>query len=220
MVIQVEGYSDAELKAINDGAYRAYVVGRGYLELSDCQQEAWLWILEHEDKVNDMRDDEGAMSKSDLSNLGNHCYKAALAHVRYVMQTNNKTRPQDFATFTVNRVQDLLPEVFGGHSFTTGQQVNEEVKSSIAPNEGGTWLVTIIDVERAFKQLTQEQKQLLFELHSHPDATYKDAGEQFGLTDAQVRRREVKAIEAMIDYLGGPKVEWEYQRGRRSNRDM
>ncbi len=211
MVTDVPGYSDAEHKAIANGAYRAYQVGRGYLELSDCQQEAWLWVVENEDKVEELRD----RGKSGLSSLEQHSYKAALAHVRYVQQANNKTRPQDYATYDISRIQDMLPAVFLGESVNTGQMVNEEIKSTIAPNEGGNWLIGLVDVERAFKALTQEQKQLLFSIHSDPEATYKTVGSEFELTEAQVRRREVKAIEAMIDYLGGPKVEREYQRDRR-----
>jgi hypothetical protein len=216
VVTDVPGFSDAEHKAIANGAYRAYQVGRGYLELSDCQQEAWLWVVENEEKVDELRE----RGKSGISSLEQHAYKAALAHVRYVQQANNKTRPQDYATYDVNRIQDMLPAVFLGESFNTGQMVNEEIKSTIAPNEGGNWLVSIVDVERAFKQLTQEQKQLLFAIHSDAEATYKTVGDEFELTEAQVRRREVKAIEAMIDYLGGPKVEREYQRERRRDRDM
>ena len=216
----VEGYTDQELKAINDGAYRAYQVGRGHLELSDCQQEAWLWVIENEEKVQSERDDDGNPTASSISSLGSHAYRAALAHVRYVMQTNSKTRPQDYATYDVNRVQDLLPEVFKGHSFTTGPQVNDEIKSTTAPNEGGTWLVTLIDVQNAFKKLTPDQKRMLFALHSDPDATYRSVGEEFEITEAQLRRREVKALEAIVDYLGGPRVGVEHSRDRKGYRDM
>lgn len=216
----VEGYTDQELKAINDGAYRAYQVGRGYLELSDCQQEAWLWVIENEERVAAERDDEGSPTASSISSLGSHAYRAALAHVRYVMQSRGKTRPQDYATYDTSRVQDLLPELFNGHGFTAGPQVNEDIKSTTAPNEGGTWLVTLIDVQNAFKKLTQDQRQLLFALHSDPEATYRSVGEEFDITEAQVRRRETKALEAIVDCLGGPRVGKEYQRDRKGYRDM
>lgn len=195
-------FSTLQLKAINDGAIRAYNVGRGLLELCDCQQEAWLWVYENLRLVNDWAERDKRHDK-----LKSACYHAGLGRVRETMRQNGQSERQDFAVYAVTAVQDLLPALFEDVTFQTGHEMNEEIRHKTPPDEGGTGLAMVVDVKRAFITLPQEQKKILFLLYATPDARYSDVAKEMDMSEATVRRREQRALEGIVDALGGPRVE-------------
>lgn len=195
-------FTNGQLKAINDGAVRAYNVGRGLLELSDTQQEAWLWVYENYDLVAQWAEKDKRNDK-----LRTATYHAGLALVRSVMRDHSGSHKQDFVTYTAARVQDLMPALFLGVTFNTGDEIQEEVRHKTAPNEGGNGLVSLVDVKRGFLALPQEQKQILFHLYSNGNASYDSVAKIMGISSMTVRRREQRALEAIVDHLGGPRVE-------------
>lgn len=195
-------FTNAQLKAINDGANRAYAVGRGVVEFNDCKQEAWLWVYENIDTVRRWEDTDRRHDK-----LKTACYQAGLAMIRAQMRHTTGAQKQDFVTYSTGYIQDLLPVLFTGSSFNTGDEVNVEVKTTTAPNEGGNGLVSLIDVQRGFAKLTQEQKRLLFLLYHRGDTSYDDVAKELQVSAMTVRRREQRALEAIVDNLGGPRAE-------------
>lgn len=195
-------FSNAQLKAINDGAQRAYTVGRGVVEFGDCKQEAWLWVYENLETVR-----KWAESDKRNDRLRTACYHAGLIHIRAQMRSTTGATRQDFVVYSTGYVQDLLPVLFTGTSFNTGDEVNVEVKTTTAPNEGGNGLVSLADVKRGFKHLTQDQKRLLFLLYHRGDTSYDEVAKELGCSSMTVRRREQRALEAIVDNLGGPRAE-------------
>jgi DNA-directed RNA polymerase specialized sigma24 family protein len=200
--MQTSDFSTLQLKAINDGAIRAYNVGKGLLELADCQQEAWLWVCENMKLVKDWAEKDKRNDK-----LKSACYHAGLHQVRDIMRQNGQSERQDFATYAVTAVQDLLPTIFETVTFQTGPEVNDEIRHKTPPDEGGTGLAMVVDVKRGFISLPQEQKKILFLLYSKPDARYSDVAKEMDMSEATVRRREQRALEGIVDALGGPRVE-------------
>lgn len=207
--MEVTEFTNAQLKAINDGAQRAYAVGRGVVEFSDCKQEAWLWVYENLETVRKWEDTDRRHDK-----LRTACYHAGLAFVRAQMRATTGATRQDFVTYSTAYVQDLLPVLFTGSSFQTGDEVNVEVKTRTAPNEGGNGLASLVDIKRGFDKLTQDQKRLLFLLYHRGDTSYDEVAKQLDVSSMTVRRREQRALEAIVDNLGGPRVE-----ARRRERD-
>ena len=200
--MNMEDFSHGELKAINDAAVRAYTVGRGVVDLADCQQEAWLWVFENLGKVEEWRETDKRHEK-----LRTKCYHAGLAMIRATMRDNTGAERQDFVTYTTAHVSDMLPVLFTGVSFQTGNEVDEEVKHKTAPNEGGNGLATLMDIRAAFIKLGQEQKRLLFALYSKSDSSYEQIAKEMNVSSMTVRRREAKALEQIVDLLGGPRAE-------------
>lgn len=207
--MDVSDFSNAELKAINDGAQRAYSVGRGVVEFSDCKQEAWLWVYENLDTVRKWSETDKRHEK-----LRTACYHAGLYYVRAQMRATTGATRQDFVTYSTAYVQDLLPVLFTGSSFQTGDEVNTEVKTPTAPNEGGNGLASLVDIKRGFDKLTMDQKRLLFLLYHRGDTSYEQVAKELDVSSMTVRRREQRALEAIVDNLGGPRVE-----ARRRERD-
>lgn len=195
-------FTNSQLKAINDGALRAFHVGRGVVEFADCQQEAWLWVYENIDTVRKWADTDKRHDK-----LKNKVFQAALAHIRAQMRNTTGATRQDFAIYSTGMVQDLLPVLFTGTTFNTGEEINVEVKTRTAPNEGGNGLVSLVDVKRGFEKLTQEQKYLLFLLYHRGDTSYDKVAKELGCSSMTVRRREQRALESIVDNLGGPRSE-------------
>lgn len=195
-------FSTHQLKAINEGAARAYAVGRGLVEMSDCQQEAWLWVYENLDTVRRWEDTDRRYDR-----LRQACYHAALLMIRATMRANGGSERRDFATYATAVIQDLLPSVFLGSPFQTGPEVNEEVRHKTTISEGGVGLAMVADVKAAFQKLSDQQKEILFRLHAVGDATYEDVAKDLDLSVSTLRRREQRALEAIVDHLGGPRVE-------------
>lgn len=200
--MEFDEFSNGELKAINEGAVRAYTVGKGVVELADCQQEGWLWVFENLDRVRDWRDRDKRHDR-----LRTAVYHAGLAMIRAQMRDNTGAQRQDFVAYSTAYVSDMLPVLFTGDSFNTGAELNEEVRHKVAPNEGGNGLVSLVDIRAAFTRLGQEQKRLLFYLYSVPGTSYDKVAKELGVSSMTVRRREQKALEQIVDLLGGPRVE-------------
>lgn len=200
----MEGFNDAEVKAIIEGANRAYAVGRGVVERQDLVQEAWLWVFENVHRVEQWREEKQRRTDS----LRSACYHAGLRHVREVMKKNGGLEKHDFVTYSVDLVKDALPAIFAGEQMPAGPEVNEEIRHKQSPSEGGNGLVTIMDIRRGFIQLNQEQKQILWLLYGFPDATYEKVSAELDMPITTLRRREQRALETIIDSLGGPRVGW------------
>lgn len=195
-------WTDAQRAAVNDGAVKAYRAGRGLIELDDLRQEAWLWLYENLDDV------AGWIEKDTRhTRLTDVAYHAGLLLVRDTMRQQGGSKPQDFATYSTTAVSDLLPLIFVDVPAQTGDEVNEEVKHKRSPSEGGVLLATVADVKAAFKRLPKAQRELLYHLHAPVDPlTHRDLGKRMDLSEATVRRREQRALEAIVDLLGGPRT--------------
>lgn len=207
---EVPEFSTAQIKAINEGAARAYAVGRGLVEMSDCQQEAWLWVYENLDTVRKWEDTNRRHDK-----LKTACYHAGLLMIRATMRANGGTERRDFATYATAVIQDLLPAVFLGATFQTGDEVNEEIRHKTTISEGGVGVAMVADVKAAFQKLTDDQKEILFRLHADGEATYDSVATAMDMTPSTLRRREQRALEAIVDRLGGPRVEARRRNGVR-----
>lgn len=194
-------FSTAQLKAINDGASHACTVGRGLVELGDLQQEAWLWLYSNREKVEGWLADDGRLDR-----LRNCAFQAGLILIRDTMRDQCGSLPQDFAVYNTASVAALLPTVFLDGAFSTGPEVNDEVRHIRIPSEGGVGLAIAADIKAAFAKLTQPQKQLLWRLHGKPEPDWhKDVADDLGTSEATIRRREQRALEAIVDALGGPR---------------
>lgn len=196
-------FTDAEIKAIREGVNRGCNLSNGAVSLDDCWQEAWVWVLENVDLIRKWRD---SGSKYDRK-LRNAVYHVVVGYIRQDMMQRTGSHYSDFAVYTAAHVQDMLPAMFLGEAFNTGNEVTEEVKHKTSPSEGGNGLATMVDIKRAFGTLGQEQKQLLFYLYGNGPTSYEKVAKTVGVSSMTVRRREARALEQMVDALGGPRVQ-------------
>lgn len=206
----MEDFTDAEVKAIHEGVKHGHSVSNGAVDYMDCWQEAWVWVLENRDRIVEMRESGKKYDRW----LRNSAYHVVVGYTRAEMMHRTGSHISDFAVYTAAHIQDMLPALFLGESFNTGHEVNEEVKHKTSPAEGGNGLATMTDIKVAFTRLGQEQKQLLFYLYGEGPTSYEKVARKVGVSSMTVRRREQRALDQMVDTLGGPRVQtWRRRNG-------
>lgn len=192
---------DAEINALNDGANRAFRVGRGLVELSDLRQEAYLWALEHPRKVLEWREHEKKNAALRIA-----AYHTGLDYLRAQQRVFTGSRKSDQATYSAKTVADLLPVLFDYDDWSQpGQPDDGDVRAPSRPDEGNTYLTLICEVKGALEKLSEGQQELLVKIYR--DAiSYDLLAESYDVHQSTIRRREASAITAIIDLLGGPAV--------------
>jgi hypothetical protein len=83
-------------------------------------------------------------------------------------------------------------------------QYDTDERSKRDPAHGNNWLVTLADVEVGYNRLSYEDQNLLALFH-RDGYRNKDLAAEWDLTEAQMSWRHTRAVERLLDHLGGPK---------------
>ena len=200
--------SDGELKLARQGAMSAARSGRGIVPLDDLVSEASLWMLQHLDKVTQWRD-EGRHGQNKLRNA---CRQRCLTVVAQERKKKLGPASQDLFYYTNTMIMELLPATFDEDDWVAGQSVDSgELRSTSRPAEGHNRLAMICDIRNAFFMLNQSDQELLRMLHKGIGLSYEQAGVRLDVHERTVRRREERALERMVERLGG-EPPWRWRR--------
>lgn len=208
-----ESITEKEIKLARQGAMSAWKAGRGIVPLDDLHQEACMWILEHPRKVDEWR----AEGRHGENRVRYACKMHALTVVSKERVRRTGAHASDLTFYSPQMVREILPDIFNTDDWVLAshqQETSDYVKSTIKPSEGNNRLALLVDVKSAFYALKEHDQALLRDL-------YEDGGVSLGVLAATmevnertVRRRERRAIDRMVEYLGGEVPFW-VQRQRR-----
>lgn len=191
--------SDTELRLARQGATSAWRSGRGVVDKEDLVSEANLWLVENMEKVQQWRE-KGRHGENTLRNA---CRQRCLSIVARERRRRSQLQKGDLAYYTSQVVREMLPMIFHPEDWVSGEMLSDERRAPSRPAEGNTRLASVVDVRAAFKTLPAPDKELLFNLYCDGGMSVPDVAMRLGVSDRTVRRREERALDKIVERLGG-----------------
>lgn len=197
MVVEI---THSEFRLARQGAESAARSGRGVLTADDLYQEACIWMVTHPEKVEAWRE-EGRHGQNKLRRA---CKQHALQHVAKARRQKSGLMSGDLHYYTPVMVSELLPAIWDCDDWqTSGSYDSGAPKGPSRPAEGNNRLAMIIDIRSAYFSLSNDDQFVLLALHKNSGMPYDVLGDLLGVHERTVRRREERAIERLIERLGG-----------------
>lgn len=184
---------------------------RAYIEYLDLQQEAYAWLLKHEEKIMDWR--EGGRT-------GERALRTSLE--RYLTHVGIKEkaarlgcRPDDFYRYRKGEVEAFLKGMFHNLRETHSRGPRGDIVSSKTVVDPIP--VELLDIERAWQRLDIDHRLLLSSLLDADKDEERVAGE-LDISVAALRKRKSRALRRMQTFLNDGVDDGEVS-GRRQGRD-
>lgn len=181
----------------------------------DIRQELWVWFLEHPNKVKIWENLDGKQSikliaKSLRNTAKDYCQKQKAQAVGY--------RVEDNYYYDRELVEVLLPAVLRGDSVAPSVQDLGYITGKKVASEGGNWFAMVADIERALRKLTEEQFSIIY-LRFGDGCDNKTFAKELGISEDAARMRTNRAVNNLINYLGGirPRKEKDYTDAENDN---
>lgn len=183
---------------------------RGYVEREDLAQELWVWILNHQDKVESWVESyhpksvERLVARA-LRNAGDkHCRKEKARQVGY--------EPDDEFFYSLGMVTDMLTLYFDPE-WTAPRAIQlGATPSSQAASEGWNLQTMVSDVGRAYERLSASDQELIRYVYGSGDPRDNIAGlalDWGGITYNAADHRVRRVLGRIRAALGGPRPQEE-----------
>jgi hypothetical protein len=165
---------------------------RAYTTYQDLKQEAYLWILTHEEKALEWRDD---------GRHGENALELSLQRALGALATREKAEAlgclvDDFYQYRRGEIEVFLHGLFHGLPEATGGHDNVPPGSTVRD----PLPAQLLDVERAWKLLDVKHQQLLTELLDK-DRDVRQVAAEYKISVAAVHKRKARALRRMQSLL-------------------
>jgi DNA-directed RNA polymerase specialized sigma24 family protein len=196
-----------EYQPIVDGiAYEFGAKGHRYgADHDDFRQECQVWMWKNLSKMNAKRaeiDDPEKFGRWLARVLRNES-------MDYLVDIKDQAggQPRQGAYFySIAELKILLDSMFDPEKWQDPPQYESDRRSKSNPAHGGNWMTTLADVSRGYDQLKKEDRDLLAMFH-RDGWRNKDLASAWDLSEAQMSWRHGRAVERLLEHLGGPKPE-------------
>lgn len=170
-------------------------------DADDIRQELWVWFLEHPNKVRtweelDIKQSTKLIARSLRNAAKDYCQKQKAQAVGY--------RVEDNYYYDRELVELLLPAVIRKDLNAPALTEIGFTSTKKVASEGGNWFAMMADIDRAMDRLTLEQKTVIF-LRFGDGCDNKTFAKELGITEDAARMRVNRAINNLINFLGGRK---------------
>lgn len=191
--------SDKDLKLVKQGAMSAFRSGRGIFSADDLIGEAHLWLVENIERVFAWGD-EGKHGENKIRHAAKqHC----LQKIAIERKKRSGLQRGDSQYYNAAILKEILPDIFNRLDWAGGSPApTDQIRAASAPAEGNNRLAMIVDVKAAFVTLPPQDKTLLYEIYFE-GMSLTTLQMQYEVTDRTIRRREARALERLVERLGG-----------------
>ena len=165
----------------------------------DMTQEAWLWILNHEAKVQSWLAEDGGerrLGRAVRNQMQDYGERLKAQHLGYDRS--------DLYHYAAGEVKALLDIVFDPDEWLhppTGDGGRAAPKDLAT---GNGWVATLADVTRAFEKLDVEDRDMLHAFH-RDGWTNNELAEELDINSSTMSYRHSRAVKRLVDHLGGPR---------------
>lgn len=171
-------------------------------DAEDIRQELWVWFLEHPNKVKvwealDGKQSVKLVARSLRNAAKDYCQKQKAHAVGYKVEDNYY--------YDRELVELLLPAVIRKDLNAPSLTEIGFTSTKKVASEGGNWFAMMADIERAMDRLPLEQKSIIF-LRFGDGCDNKTFAKELGITEDAARMRVNRAINNLINLLGGRKT--------------
>ena len=170
------------------------------VELEDIKQSLYQWFLEHPNKLNEWE----SIGEKDAKNLIYRCLRNdALDYCLEWKANSTGYETSDVFFYETDIIEALLPSVLRGE-FGVSHKLNLVGPSKPpAPAEGGNMMVMMIEIDKAYRKLSTEDRTVLFYRYAE-SMDYGDVATEMGLgSDDAARMRHNRAVKKLITRIGG-----------------
>jgi DNA-directed RNA polymerase specialized sigma24 family protein len=170
------------------------------VELDDIKQSLYKWFLEHPNKL----DEWESIGKKDAKNL---IYRSLRNDaLDYCLEWKAKSvgyETSDVFFYEADIIEALLPSVLRGE-FGVSHKLNLVGPSKPpAPAEGGNMMVMMIEIDKAYRKLSTEDRTILFYRYAE-SMDYGDVATEMNLgSEDAARMRHNRAVKKLITRIGG-----------------
>lgn len=197
MTIDVD---EKALRLAKQGAMSAYRSGRNLVSSDDLTGEAYLWLVENAKRVNEWLADGRHGENKIRYATKQRCLQVVAAE----RKARSGLQRGDAYYYSPIMLKQVLPDIFNREDWaTSGVDQQSEKRSTHAPSEGNNRLAILVDVYSAFCSLKPADQSLLRELHEDGGMHYEVVAATYGVTEKTIRRREARALDKMVESLGG-----------------
>ncbi len=170
------------------------------VELDDIKQSLYKWFLEHPNKLNEWE----AIGEKDAKNLIYRCLRNDA--LDYCLEWKAKSigyETSDVFFYEADIIEALLPSVLRGE-FGVSHKLNLVGPSKPpAPAEGGNMMVMMIEIDKAYRKLSTEDRTVLFYRYAE-SMDYGDVATEMNLgSEDAARMRHNRAVKKLITRIGG-----------------
>jgi len=170
------------------------------VELEDIKQSLYQWFLEHPNKLNEWE----SIGEKDAKNLIYRCLRNdALDYCLEWKANSTGYETSDVFFYETDIIEALLPSVLRGE-FGVSHKLNLVGPTKPpAPAEGGNMMVMMIEIDKAYRKLSTEDRTVLFYRYAE-SMDYADVATEMGLgSDDAARMRHNRAVKKLITRIGG-----------------
>lgn len=193
-----------DINAIIERTARA-VAGRyrGYVEYEDLLSEAWTYILEHEDQVQEYREHEQPSLAAWW--LGRDVWKKLDKFARKERAAYKGYEVNDEQFYAPAVILNMLPYVLAEDPFPPMRE-RPEVSSKNDPALGGDWIVMYHDVKAAWNAAPLSTRETFCIRSCIGDELPRAAvGDDLGVDYRTVDRCIQSGVRKLVEALGGPR---------------
>ena len=170
------------------------------VELEDIKQSLYKWFLEHPNKLNEWE----SIGEKDAKNLIYRCLRNDA--LDYCLEWKAKSvgyETSDVFFYESDIIEALLPSVLRGE-FGVSHKLNLVGPSKPpAPAEGGNMMVMMIEIDKAYRKLSTEDRTVLFYRYAE-SMDYGDVATEMNLgSEDAARMRHNRAVKKLITRIGG-----------------
>ena len=170
------------------------------IDIKDIQQSLYEWFVEHPNKLNTWE----AIGEKDAKNLIYRCLRNDA--LDYCLEWKAKSvgyETSDVFFYEADIIEALLPSVLRGE-FGVSHKLNLVGPSKPpAPAEGGNMMVMMIEIDKAYRKLSTEDRTVLFYRYAE-SMDYGDVATEMNLgSEDAARMRHNRAVKKLITRIGG-----------------
>lgn len=195
-------------------ARRVVTVNRNYVEYEDIMQELTIWLLTHEERVDEWLE-RGPSGESKLLKALN---RAGQYVVKREREAQTGAKKGDLFYYSPGVIDQLLPDVWFPEQWDSGGSMSERGRGQAKPAESGNRRAMMADLRKALNGLPEEDLALLFDRFAErPSEDGVKFAQSYCLTEDGLRRRLTRIMEKLVDRMGGEPPQWRAPRKVRSN---
>lgn len=177
------------------------------VDRDDLAGEMWLWMVEHQDKVESWAEDE----KYGERKLARSIRRVAVSYALAEKAERAGYDVEDLFFYSTALLRDLLAQVFEYDLWIDAPTATDTGKLSrtSAPDEGNNRLAMLIDIKDALPKMREDDRTLLWTQFGMKLDDQEHAL-MLGITEEALRMRVSRALGRLQRKLGGarPDVQW------------